>query len=280
MTSCHKIMRTAIIVIERAILGRKENIGYFFEMKSAMKRSIEHHDPFTFTPGVLGYPLAFVLAIWIVFWIEVRFGVDFTNFGVYPRTVEGLRGVIASPFIHSDMEHLFHNTIPLLVLSTSLFYFYRKLSWKILLYGLLVTGILTWSIGRPAFHIGASGIIYMLAAFLFFKGIFSKYYRLVALSLIVVFLYGGLLWYVAPIDPEISWEGHLSGLVTGLLFALIYKKNIVVTPKYEWEKDTYNEEEDPFMKHFDENGNFIEQIKEDEDPEYIYHFKKDEDSSG
>ena len=121
-------------------------------------------------------------------------------------------------------------------------------------------------------------MIYMLAGFLFFKGIFSRYYRLVALSLIVVFLYGGLLWYVAPIDPKISWEGHLSGLLTGFVFSLIYKKDIAVSPKYEWEKDTYKEEDDPFMKHFDENGNFIENLPE-EDPEYIYHFKKEEKSS-
>ena len=243
-----------------------------------MKRSVKHHDPFIFTPGVLGYPITFVLMIWIVFWLEIRFGFDFTNWGVYPRTMEGLIGVLASPFIHSDIEHLFHNTIPLFVLSMSLFYFYRKLSWKILLFGLLATGLLTWLIGRPAFHIGASGIIYMLAGFLFFKGIFSKYYRLVALSLIVVFLYGGLLWYVAPIDPKISWEGHLSGLLTGFVFSLVYKKDIAVSPKYEWEKDTYKEEDDPFMKHFDENGNFIENLPE-EDPEYIYHFKKEEKSS-
>lgn len=236
---------------------------------------MKQKDSFIFTPGVLGYPLAFVLAIWIVFWAEIRFGFDFTFLGVYPRTLVGLRGVLISPFVHSDIEHLFHNTIPLFVLSISLFYFYRKLSWKILIYGLLLTGIFTWLIGRPAFHIGASGIIYMLASFLFFKGIFSKYYRLVALSLIVVFLYGGLLWYVAPIDPKISWEGHLSGLITGFIFSLIYKKNIAHIPKYEWEKETYNEDEDPFMRHFDENGNFVENPESDE-TEYIYHFKKEE----
>lgn len=239
---------------------------------------MKQKDPFIFTPGVLGYPLAFVLAIWIVFWAEIRFGFDFTYLGLYPRTLEGLRGVIFSPFVHSDIGHLFHNTVPLFVLSLSLFYFYRNLSWRILSYGLLLTGILTWLIGRPAFHIGASGIIYMLASFLFFKGIFSKYYRLVALSLIVVFLYGGLLWYVAPIDPKISWEGHLSGLVTGFLFSLIYKKNIARTPKFEWEKETYSEDEDPFMRHFDENGNFVEN-PEHEETEYIYHFKKEEKES-
>ena len=98
----------------------------------------------------------------------------------------------------------------------------------------------------------------MLAAFLFFKGIFSKYYRLVALSLIVVFLYGGMLWYVTPINPEISWEGHLSGLISGFALALFYRKNTIKSPKYEWEKPEYSEKEDLFMQHFDENGNFIE----------------------
>ncbi|GAB2780272.1 rhomboid family intramembrane serine protease [Salinimicrobium soli] len=243
-----------------------------------MSRTLKTKEPFVFTPAVIGYPLLFVLLIWIVFWIEIRFGVDFTNYGVYPRRLEGLRGVIFSPFVHSDIEHLFHNTIPLFVLSLSLFYFYRKISWKVLFLGMLLSGILTWLIGRPAYHIGASGIIYVLAAFLFFKGIFSKYFRLVALSLIVVFLYGGLLWYVAPIDPEISWEGHLSGLITGFVFSLIYRKNIARAPKYEWEKDTYREEDDPFMKHFDKDGNFIEH-PEGEEQEYIYHFKANGNST-
>ena len=232
--------------------------------------------PFVFTTGTIGYPLLFVLLIWIVFWAEVRFGLNLNQYGVRPGEIIGLRGIIFSPFIHSDIKHLFNNTIPLFVLSLSLFYFYRPISWRILFIGLIATGLLTWLIGRPANHIGASGIIYLLAAFLFFKGIFSKYYRLVALSFIVVFLYGGLVWYVTPIDPTISWEGHLSGLVTGFVLALIFRKNVAKSPKYYWERPDYKEEDDPFMKHFDENGNFIEYLPE-EDPEeeernyrYIY----------
>lgn len=235
-------------------------------------------DPFIFTTGVLGYPITFVLLIWIVFWAEVRFGFDFGRYGIYPRSVEALPGILVSPFVHGDIEHLFHNTVPLFVLSLSLFYFYRELSWKILFYGLLLSGLLTWAIGRPAYHIGASGIIYLLAGFLFFKGIFSRYYRLIALSLIVVFLYGGLLWYITPIDPQISWEGHLSGLVSGLLFALIYKKKIAKAPKFQWEEETYKEEDDPFMRHFDENGNFIENPDGEDEADYIYHFRKMKES--
>lgn len=243
---------------------------------------LRQHHPFVFSPGVIGYPILFVLAIWIVFWFEIRFGFDFNHFGIQPRMLRGLRGIIFSPFIHSGMKHLFNNSIPLFVLSMALFYFYRKISWEILGYGLLLTGLFTWSIGRPANHIGASGIIYLLASFLFFKGVFSRYYRLVALSLIVVFLYGGMLWYVTPIDPEISWEGHLSGLISGFVFSLIYRKKIARMPKYEWQKEDYKEEEDEFMKHFDENGNFIEKLpEEEEEPDnwnFRYFYKEDPDN--
>lgn len=221
-------------------------------------------EPFIFSPGVIGYPLLFVLLIWIIFWFEIRFGFDFNYLGIRPGDLVGLRGIVFSPFIHSDIKHLFNNTIPLFVLSMALFYFYRSMSWKILIYGIFLTGLLTWIIGRPSLHIGASGIIYLLASFLFFKGIFSRYYRLIALSFIVVFLYGGMLWFVVPVKPGISWEGHLSGLLVGLLFAIIFKQSIKQPVKYEWEKPDYVEDNDPFMRHFDEKGNFIEKLPGDE----------------
>ncbi len=242
---------------------------------------LKERQAFEFSTGVIGYPLLFILLIWIVFWFEIRFGFDFNHFGIQPRTVKGLRGILFSPFIHSDIKHLFHNTIPLFVLSMALFYFYRSISWKVLFVGLLLTGFFTWSIGRPANHIGASGVIYLLASFLFFKGIFSKYYRLIALSLIVVFLYGGMLWFIVPVDPKISWEGHLSGLAVGLLLAFIFKQKIVKKPKYDWEKEDYNPENDEFMSHFDENGNFMERSKKEEsddlDSTYNYIFKENKE---
>ncbi|NND52180.1 MAG: rhomboid family intramembrane serine protease [Flavobacteriaceae bacterium] len=215
-------------------------------------------EQFKFSTGVIGFPILFVLIIWIVFWFEVRFGFDFNDFGVYPRTFKGLRGIIFSPFIHSNMEHLYHNTIPLFVLSSALFYFYQKISWKVVLYGILLSGFLTWCIGRPANHIGASGLIYVLMSFTLFKGIFSKHFRLIALSMIVVFLYGSMIWYVFPVKEQMSWEGHLSGLIVGFLFALYFRKSIAKPKKYAWEEEDYNEEDDPFLRHFDEDGNFIE----------------------
>jgi membrane associated rhomboid family serine protease len=239
-------------------------------------------EQFKYTTGVIGFPVFFVLFLWIVFWFEVRFGFSFNSFGVYPRTLSGLKGIIFSPFIHSSMEHLYHNSIPLLVLSMALFYFYREISWKVIIYGILFSGFLTWCIGRPANHIGASGLIYVLMSFILFKGIFAKHFRLIALSLLVVFLYGSMIWYVFPVKENMSWEGHLSGLIVGFVFALIFRKSIAKPKKYKWEEEDYNEDDDPFLKHFDENGNFIEHIKEsseivEEKPNKIiinYQFKK------
>jgi hypothetical protein len=135
----------------------------------------------------------------------------------------------------------------------------------VLLWGIVITGLFTWLIGRPALHIGASGVVYMLAAFLCFKGIFSKQYQLTALAFVVVFLYGSLLWYVFPVDPEISWEGHLSGFGVGFVFALLFRSNPIENKKNEWEREDYNAEADPFLKHFDEKGNFIETPPEEEE---------------
>ncbi|WP_274473813.1 rhomboid family intramembrane serine protease [Mangrovimonas aestuarii] len=220
---------------------------------------------FKFSTGVIAYPLAFILLIWLVFWFELRFGVNLNKFGVYPRTLKGLVGIVCSPFVHGDIEHLYHNSIPLLVLSMALFYFYRPLAWKVLGYGILISGILTWIIGRPSYHIGASGLIYVLTSFLFFKGVFAKHFRLIALSLLVVFLYGNMVWYTMPIEEGMSWEGHLSGLITGLLFALIFKRKVAKPKKYDWEQEGYNEEEDEFLRHFDENGNFVETVENEEE---------------
>lgn len=219
---------------------------------------MKQQDHFKFSTGVVAYPICFVLIIWFVFWFEVRFGYNFSRYGVYPQTLKGLRGVVFSPFIHGNLQHIYHNTVPLFVLSVALFYFYRPIAWKVIILGILFSGFITWSIGRSSYHIGASGLIYVLVSFTFFKGVFAKHYRLIALSLLVVFLYGSMIWYTLPIKEGVSWEGHLSGLIVGLLFALIFRKSVAKPKKYIWEQDNFNEENDLFLQHFDEDGNFIE----------------------
>lgn len=218
---------------------------------------------FKFTNAVLVAPLLAVLLIWTVYWFEIRFHVNLNDFGIYPRSFSGLRGIVLSPFIHGSLDHLYNNTLPLAILTAALMYFYRGIAFKVLLLGVLVSGIITWGIGRPSYHIGASGLIYVLASFIFFKGIFTKHYRLTALSFFVVFIYGSLLWYIFPIKEGISWEGHLGGFITGLALAIFMKVQMPSIRKYAWEAQDYNEEEDEFLKHFDEDGNFIERIDQE-----------------
>ncbi len=239
---------------------------------------------FKFSNSVLVAPLLAILSIWTVFWIELKFKINLNDLGIYPRSLKGLRGIFLSPFIHGSLQHLYNNTIPLAILTASLFYFYKEVAIKVLVIGVIGAGLFTWIIGRPSFHIGASGIIYLLASFIFFKGIFTKYYRLVALSLMIVFVYGGLLWYIFPIKDEISWEGHLGGFVCGLLLAAMLKSKIPSTKKYVWEEEDFNEDDDAFLQHFDKDGNFIETPKEEIDTEskslkIIYNFKRKSNDS-
>ena len=214
---------------------------------------------FNYSPAVILVPFLFVLALWIAFWMDVRFHLHLDEFGIYPRTLSGLRGIILSPFIHGSLEHLYNNSIPLLILIAALEFFYKEFAFKVLVYGILISGFITWIIGRESYHIGASGLVYVLVSFIFFKGLLTQYYRLVALSLVVIMVYGGLVWYIFPdVKEGISWEGHLAGLITGFIFALFFKtpeyKKMI---KYDWEQPDFNPQNDKFMQRFDEDGNFV-----------------------
>lgn len=220
---------------------------------------------FKYTPSVWIVPSFFLGIIWSVFGVEYFYDLDFTEYGIYPRQWMGLKGIILSPFIHGDLSHIFNNSIPLFLLIAAMVYFYRNVSLKVIFYGILFSGMLTWLIGRESYHIGASGLIYVLVSFIFFKGIQTRYYRLVALSLTIVVLYGGMIWYVFPtVDAGISWEGHLSGFLAGFVFTYLFKTpNYTRELRYDWEKEEFDDSQDLFMKHFDENGNFVELPKDE-----------------
>jgi membrane associated rhomboid family serine protease len=213
---------------------------------------------FKFSVSVLAWPLYLVLSLWLVYTIEIIFPGDFSHFGILPRTVSGLKGIVFSPFLHGDIGHLFNNSIPLFILVAALRFFYRDESLKVLVLGVLLSGFGTWLIGRESYHIGASGLIYVLVSFIFFKGIKSKYFRLVALSLAIVIVYGGMIWFVFPsAEQNISWEGHLSGFIAGYFLAFYTKTDKYQKPiKYDWERPDFDPSQDDFMKHFDQNGNF------------------------
>lgn len=237
---------------------------------------------FRYSPKVIIYPVLIVLVLWLVFWFQVRVDAGIIHYGIRPNDTFGFLGVFTSPFLHGDISHLYNNSLPIFVLSMALFFFYPKLAGKVILLGVLCSGLLTWIIANRGNHIGASGLIYVLFGFIFLKGILARHYRLIALSFLVVFLYGSMVWYVFPIKQGMSWEGHLSGLLTGFTFAILFRKQVAKPEKYKWEEPDYLEEEDPFMRHFDENGNFVEHVEETESLEdsqssinYIYEDQKD-----
>lgn len=167
-------------------------------------------------------PLFLLFTLYILKFLEIGMDWDFTQLGVYPMQQRGMLGIFTHPLVHSSFSHLFANTIPLFFLSWCLFYFYRSIA-SIIFFAIWIgAGILTFLIGKPGWHIGASGIVYGLAFFLFFSGILRKHIPLIAISLLVTFLYGGLVWNMFPQFAKIttSWEGHLSGAIAGTLCAI------------------------------------------------------------
>ncbi len=239
--------------------------AFYFWSFNCFLKNMQHRSTYIFDWKTILLPITFTLLMWIVFYVERRFMVDFSNLGIRPGSYSGLCGVIFSPLLHGGINHLWSNTIPVLVLGSALSFFYREQAGLVLVLGWVLSGLLTWYIGRPSYHIGASGVIYALVFFLFFKGLFTRYYRLIALSLLVAFFYGSMVWYIFPVEQGISWEGHLSGAIAGTLLAFFTKNKIPEKHVYAWQKEDYNEYDDPFMRQFDEHGNFFEIIKEEEE---------------
>ncbi|MCW0482257.1 rhomboid family intramembrane serine protease [Gaoshiqia sediminis] len=212
------------------------------------------------------FPGFFLLCFWLVLLVESTLGYNFTQFGIFPHQLKGLKGILFSPFIHSGFKHLFANSVPFFVLSLALFYFYRKLAYRIFFLIYFLSGICVWLGGREAWHIGASGLVYGLGAFLFFSGIFRNDVRLLTIAIIVVFLYGGMFWGIFPIEPTISWESHLWGAASGLFLSVFYRHQGPQRSRFEWEDEPDDEDalvanEDGGTADWHENKNEAEQEK-------------------
>jgi membrane associated rhomboid family serine protease len=189
-------------------------------------------------------PFLFILLLWIIKIIDFSEQLNLYELGVYPRNAKGLLGILLSPLLHSDFNHLISNSIPLLILGTGIIFFYRELAYKVIGFVWLFSGLGVWIIARESYHIGASGLIYGLASFLFLSGVIRKDFRLASISLLVIFLYGGLVWGVFSIFPQISWEYHLFGSLSGFLAAIIYRKKGPKPIVWSWENEDEPSEED------------------------------------
>ena len=192
-------------------------------------------------------PFILLAIMWLIKFTEMVFDINFVFLGIQPLSLNGLQGILLSPFIHGDYEHLMANSIPFLVLGSALIYFYRGISIRVLIGIWFLSGVWTWFGGRDSWHIGASGVIYGLSSFLFFSGVIRKDSRLAALALIVAFLYGSLIWGVFPDffpKKNISWEGHLGGFVSGVIMAIYYRNSGPQPKKYSWDFEEEDEDED------------------------------------
>lgn len=194
--------------------------------------------------------------LWVILLLQYFHLVPEGCFGIRPRDINGLKGIILSPFLHGGFKHLIANTFPLFILGAAVMYFYRTIAIRAWFYIYIASGVWVWVLARAnTCHIGASGIIYGLAFFLFFSGIFRKDKLSLGLALIVSFLYGGLIWGVLPAEPGVSWEGHLFGAIAGIMTAFLLRKS-GPPPKrktYSWENEEEQENEQGiwnYRKHF------------------------------
>ena len=204
---------------------------------SPEKRRIFHS---LLLPGIL---------IWLMFAVRLMEDLEGWNLvflGVKPLTVEGLPGIVLSPFIHSNWLHFFNNAVSFFILATTLFYFYQEIAYKVFFTIYFLAGAWLWFGGREAWHVGASGWVYGLTAFLFVSGLIRKHIPLLAVALFVVFLYGSLVWGMFPLAENLphSWEGHLWGFLAGLVAAVIYRNQGPQKPEPPEEDLSDEEEED------------------------------------
>ncbi len=231
-------------------------------------------------------PILFVSVMIVVKLYENVSGHDLFYYGIEPRTFEGLRGILFSPFIHADWDHLFSNAVPMVLLGTAVIYFYRNVAYKMFFYLWLMDGIGVWVFGRYSYHIGASGLVYGLASFLFISGLIRKSRGLLAISFAVALLYGGIVWGILPQLVQLSWESHLFGLVSGMLLAVLFMhQGPLNDPLPEWYYDdelkrnllnTPLESEQPEKPQDDSTT----KSPQDSSPRIVYHFKKSPPSEG
>jgi membrane associated rhomboid family serine protease len=163
----------------------------------------------------------FVGAIWAVYFVSLVFP-GLARYGLVPRKFSGLVGIAAAPFLHANFAHLLSNTVPLIVLLI-LLPGSRAESWGVVALILVLSGLLLWIVGRPALHIGASGLISGLAAFLILSGFLEQRIVPLLISLLVGFLYGGslVLGILPRFGSTVSWDGHLCGAIAGGLVAYV-----------------------------------------------------------
>ncbi|MBS1548652.1 MAG: rhomboid family intramembrane serine protease [Bacteroidetes bacterium] len=217
------------------------------------------------------YPLVMLLAMWFFYFLQLQGLFENCSGAIIPLNPDGLKGIIFSPLLHGSLDHILGNSLPMVVLMFLLYQFYPKIAHTVFLSGWLAVGMLVWLLPpidimtgdyRYICVIGASGLVYVLAFFLFFSGVFRWNMKLLTISLLVVLYYGGLVWGVFPEEffsnlqepSKISWQAHLSGAIIGTVLAFMYKNIGDKKKKFVWEyPNYYSEKDDKLWQEYKEN---------------------------
>jgi len=197
------------------------------------------HPNYGSTVEAIVYPFLLLAVLWVIYWGERLAPTYVHEWGILPQEVSGLKGILFAPLLHSarDFSHIINNSFPLAVLLGVLVYFYREVAAKVFFISWLIAGLFVWAFAKNegSYHIGISGIVYALASFLFVSGTLRRYLPLQAISLFVVFMYGSMIWGIFPMEERVSWEGHLGGMLSGIVLAFLYRKKGPQRPKYRYE---------------------------------------------
>ncbi len=225
----------------------------------------------------LVWPLLIIVLIWLVFFIDVKFSLELNSLGMRPRNLSGLIGIFTMPFLHGSFDHLFSNSVPLLLSMGFIFLYFDSIKGKIIIYNVLLTGLILWGLGEPkSLHIGASGLVYAFIFFIVTHAFLSKNKEMIAAAFILVFLYGGLIYGLFPeygllVGKNISWEGHLAGAISGVLFAIVFRKRGPQQKLYFLDDDDDDDDD------FDEFDYWNITNKENNQTSVHYHYKEKED---
>jgi membrane associated rhomboid family serine protease len=180
--------------------------------------------------------LAFVALLWLIQLFNWTLDLELQRFGVRPREVRGLVGILFAPLLHADFMHLLANTLPLLVLVPVMLHLYSSAALRVLLAVYLGPGVAVWLLAKGGVHIGASGMAYGMVSYILVAGLIRRDRRAIAASLLVCFMYGALVWGVLPIQPGVSWESHLAGALIGAALAIVFRHlDIPPRRRYSWE---------------------------------------------
>jgi membrane associated rhomboid family serine protease len=242
----------------------------------------KHSEKFIFRKSIV-VALGFVFFLWFIRAVEDSMTLDFGVWGILPRSITGLVGIFAAPLIHGSALHLLSNTFPLILLLIAVFYFYDKIATEVFLWIYFATGFWVWVVARQAYHIGSSGLVYGLAAFLFFSGIFRRDVRSTAVAVAIAFIHGGMVQGLVPGDNSVSWESHLLGSMAGIFCSFYFRKAPHILPFQE--EDTSIEHTTSQMSSTFRGYSFSEHKQkvlycykpsENKNAHYYYNLEKDE----